>query len=60
MGLHLLPQLSDEPLSRFGEELGQRERRYPLDEGCDQDRCDQRLQEFDVAFHDDVVDQKTG
>ncbi len=58
MRLHLLAKLRDHPLSRFGEQLRQREGGHALNRGSGDDGQRQRSEQMDLAFADDVVDQK--
>ncbi len=60
MRLHFLSKLCDEPLGRFRQKLGERERCDSLNHRGQQHHRNQLPQQFNVVFGDDTIDQEFG
>ncbi len=57
MLLHLHAQIGDEPLARFGEQLRERIRGNPLQQGCPQDAADDLRQQGDLVLPHHLVNE---
>ena len=60
MSLHLLPKLGDQALGGLGEQLREREGSNPLNKSRQQYSKHERLEQVNVAFDDDAIDQVSG